>query len=617
MQYRQSDAPRISVIIPAYNQAHFLARALDSLFAQQEARWEAILIDDGSTDSTPAIARRYLDDQRLSYRRLSQNRGLGAALNRGLSLARAPFIAYLPSDDVYYPEHLAQLLACIEASDEAVLAYSGLRHDYGAYASGQIAGEALQLVQVLHHTTGDRWVERDELVTDDLERMYWSQLRKRGACIATGAVSCEWVFHPDQMHRLIRLGGLNAYRVRYNVREPMRFHSTETDLTDEVEHYRRFRERPDTPPAADGLKILLVGELAHNPERILALEERGHRLYGLWTPEPWWFNTVGPLPFGHVQDLPREDWREAVRRLQPDLIYALLNWQAVPFAHEVLRANPGVPFVWHFKEGPFACLDHGLWRELVELLTGSDGQIYSSPEVRDWFETALPAPIELERTLVLDGDLPKREWFTDEQMPLLSEMDGQIHTVVSGRPRGIDPVAMRGLADAGIHVHVYGTFHEGDRRAWIAETLAAAPEHLHLHPTVHQEHWVREFSRYDAGWLHRFRSHNGGDLRKANWDDLNYPARMSTMAVAGLPMLQLDNSDAIVATEALTRRLGVGLFFTRVDQLREQLVDRRSMARLRANVWAQREQFCFDEHADRLIAFFRQIIARSRPVAPE
>ncbi len=69
-------------------------------------------------------------------------------------------------------------------------------------------------------------------------------------------------------------------------------------------------------------------------------------------PSPYWYNTVGPVPFGHVEDLPAIGWREAIRALRPDIIYALLNWQAVPFARRVLADNPGVPFVWHFKEGP-------------------------------------------------------------------------------------------------------------------------------------------------------------------------------------------------------------------------------------------------------------------------
>lgn len=86
--------------------------------------------------------------------------------------------------------------------------------------------------------------------------------------------------------------------------QPLRYHSTVGNFTDEVAQYACFRDRPDTPPAADGLRILLVGELAYNADRVLALEERGHRLYGLWMRDPSWYTTVGPLPFGHVEDLP-------------------------------------------------------------------------------------------------------------------------------------------------------------------------------------------------------------------------------------------------------------------------------------------------------------------------
>src|SRR5690606_23490936 len=170
---------------------------------------------------------------------------------------------------------------------------------------------------------------------------------------------------------------------RFAVEHPLRFHTTVGNAIDEVEQYRCFRERRPTPPAAGGLKILLVGELAYNADRVLALEERGHTLHGLWMPDPYWYNTVGPLPFGHVRDLPAGDWRAAIRELRPDVIYALLNWQAVPFAHEVLRAATGVPFVWHFKEGPFICVEKGTWPLLVDLHTRADGLIYSSPEMRE------------------------------------------------------------------------------------------------------------------------------------------------------------------------------------------------------------------------------------------
>ncbi len=88
--------------------------------------------------------------------------------------------------------------------------------------------------------------------------------------------------------------------------------------------------------------------------------------------------------------------------------------------------------MWHFKEGPFICLEKGLWPELVELTTRADGTIHSSPEQRDWFETVLPGITTGAPTLVLDGDLPKRDWFVGERSPRLSDADGEIHTVVPG-----------------------------------------------------------------------------------------------------------------------------------------------------------------------------------------
>lgn len=606
--------PLVSVLMPTYEHATFIRRAINSLRSQTLTDWELIIVDDASPDETQAIVKPYLADPRIHYHRLKHNQGLGAALNWALRLAQAPLIAYLPSDDLYYHDHLASLVACLAELPEAAVAYAGVRHHYNRSALGQIDGYPLQLVQVMHRRTDDCWLERVELVTDDLERMFWSKLRPHGDFIGTGCLTCEWVDHPGQRHKLLRepVGGINPYRVRFNLKQPLRFHTTVGNYIDEVEHYRRFRERPDTKPAPDGLKIVLLGELAYNPERVLALEERGHRLYGLWMPDPYWYNTVGPLPFGHVQDLPRRGWREALRKLQPDVIYGLLNWQAVPFAHQVMTENPGVPFVWHFKEGPFICLEKGTWPQLVELYSHAEGRIYSSLEMRDWFETIVPGLADPDRSLVLDGDLPKRDWFMAERSPRLSQGNGEFHTVVPGRPIGLHPHTVAELAEQGIHLHFYGDFTHGQWLTWIEKARGLAPNHLHLHRQVDQENWVREFSQYDAGWLHFFESENQGELHRANWDDLNYPARLATLAVAGLPVLQRDNSEAIVATQSLVRQLDLGLFFTTMAELREQLADEARMAHLRDNVWRQREQFTFDYHADRLINFFRQV-ANRRP----
>ncbi|MFK3736999.1 glycosyltransferase [Massilia sp. TN1-12] len=597
--------------MPTFEQAGFIARALASLQAQTLADWEAVVVDDGSQDGTQAVLAPFLRDARIRCLRLGENVGLGRALNLAIEASRAPLLAYLPSDDLYYPSHLQELAAALDGAPAAVLAFSGLRHHYKYRDANEAPDAGLQLVQVMHRRVAPRWIERAELESDDLERLYWSRLRAVGACVGTGAVTCEWVAHPQQRHRLMRepQGGLNPFRRHYRVRTPLRFHMTTGDPVDEAALYGRLRARPPTPRATDGLTILLVGELAYNPERVLALEEQGHSLYGLWTDAPYGFNSVGPLACGHVEELPRGDWRVALRQLQPDLIYALLNWQAVPFAHAVLDASAGIPFVWHFKEGPFICLEQGSWPQLIDLYRRADGRIFSSAEARDWFELAAPGLATSRPCHVLDGDLPKRDWFDAPASALLSARDGELHTVVPGRPIGLHPPDVGALAALGIHLHFYGDFTQGQWREWIARARALAPRHLHLHGHVAQDRWVQEFSRYDAGWLHCFSSHNGGDLRRADWDDLNIPARVATLAAAGLPMIQRDNGGATVASQALVRGMDIGIFHRDLDDLAAQLRDGARMQGLRERVWARRMSFCFDTHVPGLLDFFRRVIA--------
>ncbi len=588
--------PKVTIVMPTFKQERFIRRALDSLLGQTISDWELWIIDDGSPDETKAAVAPFLQDERIHYHRLDCNVGMGAALNVGLERARGNLIGYLPSDDLYYPEHLASLLDCLEENPSAVAAFSGIDSITTARVPDKLKDTRSSLCR---YCTGKPakagWNEMSWL------QMIWS--------VCSGP-SCEWTAHPGQRHKLLREpeGGINPYRQYTGASQPLRFHTTVGNYIDEVEHYRRFRERPDTPPAPDGLKIVLVGELAYNPERVLALEELGHKLYGLWMPQPYWYNNVGPVPFGHVEDIPPENWQESLRRIQPDVIYALLNWQAVPFAHHVLMENPGIPFVWHFKEDPFICLEKGTWNELVDLHRLSDGQIYSSPEMRDWYETAIPGSVSGGMPYVLDGDLPKKEWFAGERNQRLSEQDGEFHTVVPGRPIGLHPETVAELARCGVHLHFYGEFTHGQWLQWIEKTRNLAPGHIHLHRHVDQENWGKEFSQYDAGWLDYFKSENRGQLLRSNWDDLNYPARIATLAAAGLPMLQRDNPGSLVATQNLVRSLDLGVFFIEMSELRAQLDDRERLESVRNSVWQQRDQFTFDAHAPALVDYFRQVI---------
>ncbi|MBT1702842.1 glycosyltransferase family 2 protein [Chryseosolibacter indicus] len=598
----------VSVIMPSYNQGRFISRAITSLKEQTHENWELLIINDGSTDDTSMVVRKFLCDSRIKYIEHQENKGLGACLNIGMAAAVYDLIAYLPSDDIYYKDHLQDLSLCLQENPAALMSFSGVRHHYNRQAQGIIEGYTLQLVQVMHRKTNDRWIERSELVTDDLNRMFWSKLEVHAQAIGTGRVTCEWVDHPHQRHKIIQepIGGINPYRLYYGVKKPLRFHSTVGNLIDEIAYYKPFQEKLNYPSTIGSLKILLVGELAYNPERVLALEEQGHKLYGLWMKDPYWYNYVGPFPFGNIETISADNWEERVAEINPDVIYALLNWQTVPFAHEVLTKNPGIPFVWHFKEGPFICLEKGTWNQLIDLYTKSDGQIYTSAEMRDWFHQFIPEVVN--NSLVLDGDLPKKNWFTNERTPLLSEKDGEIHTVVPGRPIGLHPHTVEELGKHKIHVHFYGDFTHGQWKEWIKKTMTIAPKYLHIHSNCTQDNWVKEFSQYDAGWLHFFKSENNGELMRANWDDLNYPARVATLAAAGLPMLQRDNTGHIVATQSLVKEHGIGIFFNSIEQLANQLSDREQMQRIRKQVWQKRMMFTFDEHVHKLVNFFQQII---------
>lgn len=99
--------PFATIVIPTYNQAQFLGQALDSLLAQTDQDWEAVVVNDGSTDNTAEIARAYVArDQRIRYI-YQPNGGVAAALNTGLIHARGDWIHWLSSDDMFEPEKLA------------------------------------------------------------------------------------------------------------------------------------------------------------------------------------------------------------------------------------------------------------------------------------------------------------------------------------------------------------------------------------------------------------------------------------------------------------------------------------------------------------------------------
>jgi len=114
---------RVSAVVPAYNRADYLAEALDSALAQAFDGLEVVVVDDGSTDATPEVLRRY--GERIRVHR-QENAGQSAAVNRGVDLARGEFVAFLDSDDAWLPGKLARAVPLLEAEPAAALLYAAV-----------------------------------------------------------------------------------------------------------------------------------------------------------------------------------------------------------------------------------------------------------------------------------------------------------------------------------------------------------------------------------------------------------------------------------------------------------------------------------------------------------
>lgn len=108
MSPRETASTPVSIIIPAYNYAHYLPSAVESLLAQTHRELEVLLIDDGSTDDTRHVAARFTDP-RVRYVHQA-NAGLSAARNTGLREARHDFIGLLDADDGWEPGFLARVM---------------------------------------------------------------------------------------------------------------------------------------------------------------------------------------------------------------------------------------------------------------------------------------------------------------------------------------------------------------------------------------------------------------------------------------------------------------------------------------------------------------------------
>ena len=133
-------ATLVSVIIPTYNRADLVGEAIESALRQTYPACEVIVVDDGSTDETPAVLARYGD----AIRRVrTANRGCAAARNTGVGLARGDYLAFVDSDDLLMPDKLATQVPVLETHPEVGFVYGPILL-FGPELAGEVVDQPIR-----------------------------------------------------------------------------------------------------------------------------------------------------------------------------------------------------------------------------------------------------------------------------------------------------------------------------------------------------------------------------------------------------------------------------------------------------------------------------------------
>jgi glycosyltransferase involved in cell wall biosynthesis len=113
----------VSIILPCYNGAKWIERAIQSILAQTEADFELIIVDDGSTDNSKALITSFLHDERIRYV-YQKNQGFSGAINRGIIESRGQLIGFIGQDDIWLPNKIEIQLKYLVAHPQISLVYS-------------------------------------------------------------------------------------------------------------------------------------------------------------------------------------------------------------------------------------------------------------------------------------------------------------------------------------------------------------------------------------------------------------------------------------------------------------------------------------------------------------
>lgn len=106
----------VSIVMPSYNTAQYIAESIQSVLKQSYQDWELIIVDDCSTDNTDEIVAPFLADKRIKYLKNTKNSGAAVSRNRALKEAKGRWIAFLDSDDLWFTDKLGKQISFMESN---------------------------------------------------------------------------------------------------------------------------------------------------------------------------------------------------------------------------------------------------------------------------------------------------------------------------------------------------------------------------------------------------------------------------------------------------------------------------------------------------------------------
>lgn len=203
----------VSIIMPAYNSEDFIIETIQSVIKQTYENWELLIIDDCSTDRTQEIIKDFAEsDKRVKYHRLTENSGAATARNTAIDLAQGKYLAFLDSDDLWYPQKLDKQINFMEANgyDFTCTNYTKIDENSSFLDKTITAHKKLDYDGLLKECPGNSTVIYN---ADKIGKVRIPKIRKRNDYVMWLKVlkNCDYLYGMDEVlscHR-IRKGSLS------------------------------------------------------------------------------------------------------------------------------------------------------------------------------------------------------------------------------------------------------------------------------------------------------------------------------------------------------------------------------------------------------------------------